>query len=173
MAKRSKVAALPTEIREWLDSALIDSNFSGYEQLAAELKKRGYDIGKSSVHRHGDALETRLQTLKIASEQAKAIVESCPDEGDAMGEALTRLVQEKMFNALLEMNVDPSKQSVTSMAKAISEVAKASTQQKKWAFEMRQKAKKVAEEVDALTKKAGLSDETAAQIRAKILGIAE
>lgn len=57
MPKRSKVAALPKAVKEWLDAALVEGNFSGYEQLEAELKARGHDIGKSSLHRYGSAFE--------------------------------------------------------------------------------------------------------------------
>lgn len=53
MPKRSTVKALPQSIRDWLDSALVENNFSGYRELEDELKKRGYDISKSAVHRYG------------------------------------------------------------------------------------------------------------------------
>ena len=43
MPARSKVAALPPEVKAWLDGALAENNFSDYELLADELKARGYD----------------------------------------------------------------------------------------------------------------------------------
>ena len=60
MAKRSTVKTLPKAVKEWLDAALIEQDFSGYQTLEAELKARGYDISKSAVHRYGQALERRL-----------------------------------------------------------------------------------------------------------------
>ncbi|WP_369599783.1 phage protein Gp27 family protein, partial [Klebsiella variicola] len=50
MPPRSKVAALPAKVKEWLDNSLMESNFSGYEALAAELERRGFSIGKSALH---------------------------------------------------------------------------------------------------------------------------
>jgi len=47
MPPRSKVAALPPEVKAWLDQSLVENNFGGYEQLSAELELRGYSIGKA------------------------------------------------------------------------------------------------------------------------------
>ena len=49
MPPRSKVAALPAEVKAWLDQALVENNFAGYEALAEELTTRGYSIGKSAL----------------------------------------------------------------------------------------------------------------------------
>ncbi|MGE8454550.1 MAG: phage protein Gp27 family protein, partial [Pseudomonadales bacterium] len=57
MPPRSKVAALPPEVKAWLDQSLVESNFGGYEQLSAELELRGYSIGKSALHRYGSEFE--------------------------------------------------------------------------------------------------------------------
>ena len=43
MPKRSAVETLPAQVKRWLDQALVDGNFSGYEALADELKTRGFD----------------------------------------------------------------------------------------------------------------------------------
>ena len=83
MPPRSKVAGMPAEIKEWLDRALAENNFSDYELLAEELKARGYAISKSALHRYGQAFETRLSALKMASEQARAVVAAAPDEEGA------------------------------------------------------------------------------------------
>ena len=74
MPPRSKVAALPPEVKEWLDKALVENNFGGYELLAAELKGKGYEISKTGLHRYGQQFEDRLNALKIATEQARAVV---------------------------------------------------------------------------------------------------
>ena len=75
MPPRSKVTKLPTAVKAWLDQALVDSNFSGYEQLSAELAERGYSIGKSALNTYGQRFAERLSALKMASEQAKAVVD--------------------------------------------------------------------------------------------------
>lgn len=44
--------------------------------------------------------------------------------------------------------------------------------QKKWAVQVREKAQAAAAEVDTIVRKAGLTDDVASAIRAKILGVA-
>lgn len=173
MPRRSKVEALPKNVKAWLDETLVDGGFGGYEALAADLKARGYDISKTAVHRYGQSFEDRLKALRIATEQAKAVVQSSPDDEDAMSQALQRLAQEKIFTALVDMEVDPSKINLASMTKSIAELSRASVTLKEFAAKARARAQAAAEDVANTVKKAGLTDEAAEQIRKRILGIAE
>ncbi|EEG08968.1 DUF3486 family protein [Pseudogulbenkiania ferrooxidans] len=170
MPPRSKITALPPEVKAWLDSALVDGDFSDYEALAAELRSRGFDISKSAIHRYGQAFEDRLSALKVASQQARAVVEAAPDNEGAVNEALMRLVQEKLFQLLMaqEGQIDLPK-----IAKAVAELGKASVVQKKWQAEVREKARAVADAAESLASKGGLTGATVQQIRKMILGIAE
>lgn len=173
MPKRSAVAALPQEVKSWLDQALVEGNFGGYELLADELKGRGYEISKSSLHRYGQEFEQRLQTLKMASEQAKAIVTAAPDDEGAVSEALMRLVQEKLFQVMLDFQVDPRKPlNIASAAKAVAELSRATVTQKKWQAEVRAKAEAAAQAVTKIATKGGLSTESVDAIRREILGVA-
>lgn len=172
MAPRSKVLALPAPVKTWLDAALVEGNFSGYEALSAELKKRGHDISKTGLHRYGQDFGERLKTLKLVSEQARAVVEAAPDEDGAVNDALVRLTQEKLFSVLLDIEIDPETVDVTKLARAVADLGKASVMQKRWLNEVRAKAQAAAEDVATTVKAAGLSDEAAAAIRQKILGVA-
>lgn len=173
MAARSKISGLPKAIKGWLDTALVDGNFSGYELLEAELKARGFDIGKSSIHRYGSAFEQKLATLKLASEQARAIVTAAPDDEGAVSEALMRLVQEKLFQVMLDFKVDPDKPlNIAGAAKAVAELSRATVNQKKWQEEVRAKATAAADTAERIAKKGGLSAASVAEIRRSILGIA-
>ncbi len=173
MPKRSAVEALPKAVKEWLDRELVEGNFSGYERIAAALKTRGFDLSKSAVHRYGSAFEQRLQTLKLASEQAKAIVNASPDDDGAVSEALMRLVQEKLFQVMLDFQIDPDKPlNIASAAKAIAELSRATVGQKKWQAETRDKARLAADTVTQVAKKGGLTAEAVETIRREILGIA-
>lgn len=171
--RRSKIHQLPKEVKAWLDQALVDGNFSGYELLEKELSERGCTIGKSSLHRYRQQFEQRLQALKMASEQAKAIVQSAPDDEGAVSEALMRLVQEKLFQAMIDFKVDPDKPlNLSSAAKAVAELSRATVTQKKWLADVRAKAALVADSVEAVAKRGGLSAEALDTIRRDILGIA-
>ncbi|MBK3748256.1 DUF3486 family protein [Stutzerimonas balearica] len=169
MPPRSKVATLPAEVKAWLDQALAENNFSDYEALAQELTERGYAISKSALHRYGQNFEERLSALKMASEQARAVVAAAPDEEGAVNEALMRLVQEHLFKLLM---TGGDQIDLPKVAKAVAELGKASIAQKKWQAEVRAKAEAAATEVEKIAKKGGLDAETVAEIRREILGVA-
>ena len=173
MARPSKILALPEEIHAELDRRLVKRGFNGYRDLAIWLTSLGYEICKSAVHEYGAAFEERLARLKIATDQAKALVEAAPDDEGAISDALMRLVQEKLFTVLMNFQVDPKKPlNLGSLAKAISELGRASVTQKKWRAEVRAKAGAAAAAVAKIGKKGGLSKDLADSIRRQILGIA-
>jgi hypothetical protein len=174
MPRRSKVEQLPTETKAWLDRALADNNFSEYNNLAQYLKEHGFDISKSSLHRYGQVFEERLKTLKLVTEQARAVVQAAPDEDGAVNDALVRLTQEKMFNILMEMNVDPDNIDLPKLARAVAELGKASVAQKRWQAEARKQALADAAKAAGLAaKSAGLTDAAAEEIKRRILGVDE
>lgn len=160
---------MPAEIKEWLDWALAENNFSDYELLAEELKARGYAISKSALHRYGQAFETRLSALKMASEQARAVVAAAPDEEGAVNEALMRLVQEHLFKLLM---AEEGEFDLPKVARAVAELGRATVTQKKWQAEVRARAEAAAAAVEKIAKKGGLSAESVDQLRREILGIA-
>lgn len=169
MPPRSKVSGLPAEVKNWLDQSLVENNFSGYESLSAELAARGYSIGKSALHSYGQNFEERLSALKVASEQARAVVAAAPDEEGAVNEALMRLVQEHLFKLLMS---EGNQIDLPKVAKAVAELGRASVVQKKWQAEVRSKAEAAASQVEKIAKKGGLDAATVAEIRREILGVA-
>lgn len=170
MAKRSKIATLPTAVKSWLDTALVEGNFSGYEQLEAELKSRGFDIGKSSIHRYGSAFEQKLAHLKLASEQAKAVVNATGDDEGAVSEALMLMVQEHLFNLLNSSDRDSI--DLPKVARAVADLGRTTVTQKKWQTEVRARASAAADAAEKIAKKGGLSAASVDEIRRSILGIA-
>lgn len=160
---------MPPEVKSWLDQALVQNNFSDYELLAAELSARGYAISKSSLHRYGQQFEARLSALKMASEQARAVVAAAPDEEGAVNEALMRLVQEHLFKLLMS---DEGEFDLPKVARAVAELGRATVTQKKWQTEVRARAEAAAAAVEKIAKKGGLSAESLGQLRREILGVA-
>ena len=172
MPPRSAVESLPSEVKAWLDRALCDSGFARYRQLAEELKARGYEISRSAVHRYGQAFEERLASLKLATEQARAIVDAAPDDEGAMNEALMRLVQERLFDVLQNIQVDPEKLNLSSLAKSIAELGRASVMQKKWAEEVREQERaRAAELAGEMAKAQGMGPDQVRFWREKFLGV--
>lgn len=172
MPRRSSVATLPAAVKGWLDKALVENGFGGYEVLAAELKNRGFVISKSSLHRYGQQFDGALAAMKEATEQAKAIVEACPDDAGTMNDALIRLVQEKIFKILMNAGFNADEKSFPKLGKLAAELGKASVSAKKFMADVREKAQKAVEAVSKVARKGGLSDDAVRAIEETILGIA-
>lgn len=173
MPARSAVTTLPAEVKEWLDKCLVESDFSGYEALSAALAEKGFQISKSSLHRYGSEFEKSLQAIRMSTEMAKAVVDACPDDANNFGEALTRLVQQKSFEVLTKMEVDPKKVKLTDIGKMVSAVNKTSIDIKKYAAEVKSKleAKFKALEDDSKSGRNDLDVETLRRVREEIYGV--
>ena len=180
MAPRSKVHTLPPELKEWLDAELVKRGFGDYVQLAADLKARGESVSKSALHRYGSQFEKRMAQLKMSNEQARALVDASPDDEDKLGAAVIRLTQDRIFQLLVDLEIDPESVDVNKLFKNAAEIGKASVTQKKFTMEARAAIedaarKKVLEEqrakLEAMPTKGGVTAETKAAIR-EALGIA-
>ena len=165
--QRSSVSQLPAEIREELESRLIGSGFGGYTSLSEWLAGQGYEISRSAVHRHGQRLERQISKVKAATEMAVALVKDTPDDQGATSEAALRIVQQKMFELLLETE-DGDIKSMGAAATALGRAARANlavrTERRK---AMTEAADKVRSEQAAL----GLSDEVLERIDAILMPV--
>lgn len=164
MPPRSKVDGLPKAVKEWLDRTLVEGNFAGYEALSAELKARGHDISKTGLHRYGQAFEERMKMLKLSTEQAKAVVEASPDDTDTMNQALMRLTQEKAFQLMMALEVDPETVDFAKITRAIADLGRSSVNVKRYAAEAAEAARKnlLVEQqanLEKIAKKQGMSQE--------------
>lgn len=178
MPKRSTVKGLPQAVKDWLDAALVENNFSGYRELEEELRARGFDISKSAVHRYGHALERRLASIRASTEAARVISENISNEKGAQSDAILEMIQSEVFQALMQLEEikqedDPMKRlsALSFVGKNISPLITAGVNLKKYQAAIKAKAQAAAQEVEKLVKKGGLSDDTADRIRQQILGI--
>lgn len=185
MARRSSITALPEDVRRWLERALTEQNFAGYEALEAMLRERGYGISKSAIHRYGQKVERRFAAIKASTEAARIIAEGAADDQDARSEAVIALCQTEIFEAMISLQeaaevADDEKISPLDRMNAMSKVAKniatltrASISQKQYKATVQAKAAEVAEKAARLAKQGGLSAKSVTEIRRSILGIAQ
>jgi len=180
MARRSSVEALPKAVREWLDRALIEGNFSGYETLEAALGERGHQISKSAIHRYGQPLQRRLAAIKASTEAARLLTEGAADDQDARSEAVIALVQTELFETLVNLQeatdetIDPAQRVklLSTAAKNIATLSRASVNLKRFQGEVRDRVRAAADSVTSVAKKGGLTADAVDAIRREILGIA-
>ena len=178
MPKRSKVSTLPPDVRAWLDKALAEGNFSGYEQLEKLLADKGFTIGKSSLHRYGQQLESRLAAVRASTEAARAIAEAAPDDADLRSAAVMSLVQTDTFNVMVALQEADAEEDpagrlklLAKAAEAIAKLSRASVNQKKWEAEVKTRIAAAADAAAKIAKKGGLSVASVDEIRRSILGI--
>lgn len=172
---------LPPEIKAWLENALAEGNFSGYEALEAELATLGYTIGKSSLHRYGQKLERRLAAIRASTEAARAIAAAAPDTADLRSEAVIALVQAELFDVIVslqeasddEIAASERVKLLSNAAKNIATLSRASVNLKEYQIRVREKdAAKLAQiEVEAKAGRRTLDLDTIKQIREELYGI--
>ena len=179
MGRASALDELDATDRVWLDTELIAGNFTGYEALAETLRARGYRIGKSSIHRYGSKIERRLAAVKASTEAAKLIAEGAGDDQDARSEAVIALVQTELFETIVNLQeagdegIDQVERAklLSSVAKNIATLARASVTVKKYAQAVKERAQSAAAEVAKVARKGGLSEEAIRAIEQQVLGI--
>jgi hypothetical protein len=174
MPPRSKIDLMPKEIRAELDQRIVEGGFANYRALAKWLNDNGYEIGKDSVHRHGQKLEHRLESVRRATDVARAIAEASPDNEAAISDTLIRLVQQ------IDIDIDVESETVTpkmleAISRSVATLARASVSQKKWMVEVRDKLNakvgRAAEQVALAARSGGLSPAAEQQIRNALLDI--
>lgn len=168
MSVRSKAAFLPEDIRRELDRRLVSGAFSGYAALAEWLTEQGYPISHAAVHRYGSQLERKIETMRLSTEYAKAIVTGAPDAEGAVSEATLRMAQERLFTLLSEAGEDASLKDVASACRAVADMARAGTSV---SAERRKTLAEASDAAEGAARKTGVSPETAAAIRAAIEGL--
>lgn len=172
MPARSKITLLPPEIKAELDRRLITGAFAGYDALAEWLAAQGVEISRSAVHRYGQEFESRCEAIKVATEQAKAIVSVVGDDEGNMNEALIRLIQQLSFDILIKNQDEDMTALLPKMGVMVAKLSKASVDQKKWQRDTREKAVQAVKNIE--TKAAGkksLDPETMKIIKEEIYGI--
>ena len=160
---------LPRETREQVH-ALIVERCGGWEDLSDLIKRRlGVDVSKSALHRYGRKFESRLDAVKMATEQARAMAKELGDDEDALGEATVRLLQTEIFNVMMAANAGDGELDLKMLARSAATLTRAGVGSKKHAAEVRRARKDAAAATEKVAKKNGLAPNIAKQMRDAIL----
>lgn len=166
MPQRSAVSQLPEDVRKALEQRLIKSGFAGYEDLSDWLADQGFEISRSAIQRYGQKFEERLSSLKLATDQAKAIATASEDDEGAMNEALIRLVQERLFTILVETEQETP--NLAKIARASADLVRSSITQKKFAEQVRAQ---LTQKADEFASRNGLTASQTEELRRELLGV--
>jgi len=156
---------------------LAERNFSGYAELEAVLREKGFALSRSAIHRYGHKIERRLAAIKVSTEAARLISEAAADDQDARSEALHALVQTELFDTILnlqeagESDIDPKERVklLSAAAKNIATLTRASVNLKRFQTEVRTRLEAATVDVEKIARQGGLSDESVREML-KVLG---
>ncbi len=99
-----KIKRLPPDLREELNNRLVNGGFSDYRGLSRWLEEKGYEISPSAINTYARRFEQRLEAVRLATAQAKAVVEAAPDDDDRINHALMKIVQTTLFEMMVDLN---------------------------------------------------------------------
>jgi hypothetical protein len=179
--KTWKIKKLPPDLKEELDRMLTEGTLHSCRQLAKWLGDNGFEISHAAIHKYGQKFERRLDSVRIATEQARIVCEQFKDDDEQMQNALMRLVQTRLFEVLSATNetetgsaneeeVTVAPVNVTALARSVSGLARAETEHRKWAERARANVAEAEKKVDEAQAK-GLSKDAAEQIKAVLMEI--
>lgn len=169
MPPRSKVDQLPEDVYEELKARLVGSAFSDYRGHAEWLAGKGFEIRKSALANWGQGFEAEMQALRLSVAEAREVVAAVPDEEGAMNDALQRMVSHRLYQVIREGDIEMTPKTLSTMARAIADLGRASIAQKRHMAEVQKKGGEVIAEMARAT---GMSEDQAAMWRGKFLGVA-
>ncbi len=178
MAPRGLASRLPSEVRAWLEAELVRRGFSDYSSIADELNRRLAEAGepetsRASVHRFGQTVEERIEALRRTTEIAQTLAREAGDDEGVMNDALVRLTQQRIFDVMLSLEVDPEDVDLATLGRTVAQLTRASVDQKKHQLETRKKLEEKLAKLDEEAKGGGkgLDAETLRRVREAFYGV--
>ena len=179
--KTWKIKRMPRDLKEQLDKFLGEGEMHTSLQLCKWLRDNGFEISHRCIDDYRHKFERQLDSIRLATEQARIVCEQFKGDDVQMQAALMRLVQTRLFEILVvakEKETSRKKRTsptvaavnVAALARCVSGLVKAETEHQKWAEHMRAGVAAVAQKVEEARHK-GLSKEAADQIKAVLMEI--
>ena len=101
--KHSKIDKLPAEIKSAVEQ-MMQADFT-YAEIADYIRDCGFEISPSSVHRHAAALNATVQTLRMAQENFRVVVDEIANyPGLDTTEGIIRLLSHHVLESITKMD---------------------------------------------------------------------
>ncbi len=180
-----KIRRLPEHLKIELDRRLSAGTFRSFRILSDWFAENGYEISHTALHKYGLKFDRRLESIRLATEQARIVCEQFKDDDVNMQGALLRLVQTHLFEILSAVKEEERRTTgttgtrvkekiapvnITALARSVSALVRAETENRKWAERARVAVVEATKKVDEAREK-GLSVDAADQIRAALMEI--
>ena len=103
--KHSKIDSLPTDIKEAVEE-MIKSDFT-YREIVDYIKNQGFEISQSSVQRYASGLNETLQSLRMAQENFRAVMEETEKYKNLdVSDGILRLLSNQIFQGINNFSED-------------------------------------------------------------------
>lgn len=178
MGRKSKLARLPEDVRESVHRRLADGR-STEQEIADGLNEQGHEVSRSAVHRYARNFRKLGERMRFAREGASALGKSLEDMPNApdVGRLLIEGIEVELLDLFLrmsdtEVSDDERRAGLEQIGKTVRDLKAA--QKSSIDAEVRladRILKKAAAAGAEVAKQNGLSDETVAEVRARILGV--
>ena len=97
--KHSIIDCLPSDLREAVDE-MIKTNFT-YHEIGEYIRKNGVEISISSVQRYASGLNATLESLRLAQENFRAVMEETEKYKNLdVTDGILRLLSNQIFNSI-------------------------------------------------------------------------
>ncbi len=181
-SRPGKIQRLPEDLKLELDRRLSGGTFRSWRKLSEWLGQNGYQISHTSLYEYGQKFDRRLDAIRLATEQARIVCAQFKDDDVQMQTALLRLVQTRLFEVLSAVNEKTKSGrpkrggekiapvNITVLARCVLGLARADSENRKWAERARAAVATAAKKLDEAAGK-GLSTDAADQIRAVLMEI--
>jgi len=174
--KHSKITQLPPEIVEAVNKKLAGG--TTYRDIAEWIngmsEETGIEVSHMSVQRYGKDFLTRLEKLRLARDQARAIVEDNKDRpATEMTEAASNLAVQMIQEYFMKVQNEGGEidKGLIETMKALAQLERSSVAREKLKLEFRQKAEQAVKAIEETGRQKGLDAETLTYIKEQVYGI--
>jgi hypothetical protein len=179
--KSWKIRRMPRDLKNKLDHLLNEGAMHTSLQLQKWLADNDFELSRRCIDDYRHKFERQLDSVRLATEQARIVCEQFKGDDVQMQGALMRLVQTRLFEILMvakeEETSDKKRTSptvaavnVAALARCVSGLVKAETEHQRWTERARAGVAAAEKKVEEARTK-GLSKEAADQIKAVLMEI--
>ena len=160
-----KIAELPAELRDAIHRKFTEG-FT-YQEISKWITDEGHPISRSAVGNYGKEFLSKMESLKLAREQARTIV----DEGS--DKPATELIEaaSSLTEHLVNNNIDLTKVKADRLIQALSMLERSTVARERLKLESRRKADEAVKNIENVAASKGIDADTLRKIKEEIYGI--
>jgi len=170
MARRihNKLETLPPELLATVDELLAKKKT--YEQIAAFLRERGHEIGKSSVGRYHHSITAAAEKLTMVTEQLRPILKRVADGPNVeLAQVASQMGLVELINFLEEggtFDSDAEKaKAIGTLCQAAAKLQAANSLAERMRMSWQEKKAKADKELETMATKKGWNPEIVADVK--------